>query len=100
MGDVGPEASRIQFNASGQVAYAPGDVTGPSGARAGRNDLYPVPTMGPGGLIARVGDSQPFPIGAGARQLTMPANGRLYLGVNDDIHADNTGSFQVGVRRR
>jgi hypothetical protein len=91
---------RIQFNANGQVAYAPGDVTGPSGARAGRNDLYPVPTMGPGGLIARVGDGTPFPIGAGARQLTMPANGRLYLGVNDDIHADNTGSFQVNVRRR
>jgi hypothetical protein len=91
---------RVQFNAAGQVAYAPDDRVGASGARAGRNDLYPVPTMGPGGLIAKVGDGTPFPIGAGARQLTMPANGRLYLGVNDDIHADNTGAFQVNVRRR
>ena len=91
---------RIQFNASGQVSYAPGQAVAASGARAGRNDQYPVPTMGPGGVIARVGDSAPFPIGAGARQLTMPANGRLYLGINDDVHADNSGSFQVAVRRR
>jgi hypothetical protein len=92
---------RIQFNGSGQVSYAPGPpAVGPSGARAGRNDLYPVPNMGPGGLIAKVGDSAPFPVGAGARQLTMSSSGRLYLGVNDDMHADNTGAFQVAVRRR
>jgi hypothetical protein len=27
----------------------------------------------------------------------MPASGRLFLGVNDDHHADNSGNFVVKV---
>jgi hypothetical protein len=28
----------------------------------------------------------------------MPAAGRLFLGVNDDHHADNSGTFNVAVK--
>ena len=30
----------------------------------------------------------------------MPADGRLYLGVNDDDYRDNTGTFDVQIYRR
>ena len=37
-----------------------------------------------GGLIGRVGNSRPFPIGSNSQPITMPENGRLYLGINDE----------------
>ena len=53
-----------------------------------------------GGLIGRVGNSAPFPIGANVQPIRMPANGTLLLGVNDDATADNSGFFSVVVTRR
>ena len=91
---------RIQFNTSGQVSYAPDQRANAAGVRGSTSGGYPVPMMGAGGLIAKVGDSSAFPVGEGSRQLTMPSDGRLYLGINDDDHSDNSGAFQVAVRRR
>ena len=54
--------------------------------------------MGVGGLVARVGNSAPFPIGSNTNGITMPADGRLMLGVNDDI-LDNSGAFYVQINR-
>jgi hypothetical protein len=45
-------------------------------------------------LIGRVGNTRPFVIGSES-DVTMPANGRLYFGVNDDYVGDNSGSFVV-----
>jgi len=59
----------------------------------------PVPEMATGGLIGRVGNSAAFPIGSNQQPITMPATGRLYLGINDDVVADNSGAFSVSVRR-
>jgi hypothetical protein len=98
------KGDRISFMTTGQVRIAPGTsaehMASPDGAGqfAGRGS-YPVPAMAAGGLIARVDNSAPFPIGSNSAPITMPANGRLYLGVNDDIVADNTGTFAVTVRR-
>jgi hypothetical protein len=50
-------------------------------------------------LIGRVGNSQPFVIGAES-DVTMPASGRLYFGVNDDDVRDNTGSFVIEMYPR
>jgi hypothetical protein len=50
-----------------------------------------------GGLIGRVGDSEPFGIGNQTDPLPMPASGHLFLGVNDDHLADNEGSFRVVI---
>jgi hypothetical protein len=54
----------------------------------------PLPGVVGGLLIGRVGNGQPFAIGANA-DITMPANGRLYLGINDDYPGDNSGNFVV-----
>ena len=39
-----------------------------------------------------------FAIGNQTTPLPMPADGRLFLGVNDDEVNDNTGEFVVDVR--
>jgi hypothetical protein len=105
--DTGIEVSRgerISFETTGEVHWGQGNtqVAGPDGAnierRLRRN--YPVPEMGVGGLIARVDNSRPFPIGSNTGPITMPADGILYLGINDDSHGDNSGAFFVRVRRR
>lgn len=95
---------RIAFITSGQIQIAQGsnpDYTATadgSGIDAPRMN-YPVPAMGVGGLIARVDNGAPFPIGSNSQPIAMPANGRLYLGVNDTIVNDNSGAFIVSIRR-
>jgi hypothetical protein len=91
---------RLQLDAAGTIQYAPGLSTAPGGRAGAASASYPVPGAGAGALIARVGGSAPFAVGAGARDLTMPEDGRLFLGVNDDNVADNRGAFIVSIRRR
>jgi hypothetical protein len=92
---------RIQINASGQVQYAAGArAANANGQREAASGAYPVPMMGAGGLIARVGESAPFAVGAGSREFTMPGDGRLFLGINDDDVSDNSGAYAVAIRRR
>jgi hypothetical protein len=52
-----------------------------------------------GGLIFRVGNGAPSSIGSNNQPIVMPADGRLYLGVNDDQFSDNTGAFVVTIIR-
>jgi hypothetical protein len=74
-------------------------TAGPAGG-ATRSQRYPVQSAGVGALIAKVGDSgTPFLIGDNRNSVTMPATGRLWLGVNDDNFNDNAGSFKVTVIR-
>lgn len=87
----------IHFRASGNVGLStnPSDYATPSGAVDGRMaGNSPLRGVTGGLLIGRVGNSQPFAIGTES-DVTMPANGRLYFGVNDDDVRDNTGSFVV-----
>ena len=91
---------RVYFTTNGQITVGPGfvataDGSGTAGARAG----LPVPGMPAGGLIARVNNGAPFPIGANSQAIVMPAGGRLYVGVNDDNFGDNSGFFAVTVRK-
>ena len=83
LGEVGPEGGRV----------------GGFGAIVGTR---PVPSAGPGALIGYIrlanGQmSQPFFVGT---QLTLraPADGRLYLAINDDDYSDNGGAFKVTIR--
>jgi len=89
----------IHFRASGNVSLShnPGDYGTPAGANDGRlAGNSPLPGVTGGLLIGRVGNSRPFAIGAES-DITMPANGRLYLGVNDDDVGDNSGNFVVEI---
>jgi hypothetical protein len=98
---------QVTINASGMVIAGrrAGEV-GPEGGRtSGLGAIVgtrPVPTSGPGALIGyiRVANgqvSQPFLVG-NQLILTVPADGRLFLAVNDDDYSDNGGSFKVRVK--
>jgi len=91
----------IAFQGSGEIAV--GQSGGMSAGVDGKSDMrspnYPVPVMPVGGLIGRVGNSAPFPIGGNQQGIRMPANGRLMLGVNDNEMGDNSGFFSVVVNR-
>jgi hypothetical protein len=96
---------QIRFQTNGEIRVASGNgpeaVANANGAgnfNAPRNN-YPVPAMAVGGLIFKVGNSAPSPIGANNNPIRMPANGRLYLGVNDDGFGDNSGAFNVTIMR-
>jgi PA-IL-like protein len=93
---------QIAFVANGTVS-ATGDrnvTAGADGHRGVQTPGSPVAAMPVGGLIARIGNGRPFPIGSSRQAIAIPANGRLFLGVNDTFHDDNTGGFDVEIYRR
>ena len=102
-GVVVRQGERISFESSGQVRWGSGQaqVAGPEGAdiQTSERRNYPVPQWGVGALVARVGNSRPFAIGSSSEAIVMPADGELYLGVNDSGRSDNSGSFSVRITR-
>jgi len=92
---------RISFNTSGNVEYGRGMNAGPDGDKNMSPRVgYAIRDMPVGGMIGRVGNGAPFPIGSTSSSITMPAGGRLFLGVNDDDYGDNSGGFDVQIYRR
>jgi hypothetical protein len=94
---------QITFNSTGDVKYGPdqADMASPAGARSQRFEQNaPLPGNYVGALIARVGNGEPFPIGGPTATVAMPANGQLFLGINDSIVNDNSGEFRVTITRR
>ena len=67
------------------------------GASSGQRPSGPMANVPVGALLGRVGPVAVFAIG-NQTTLPMPADGRLFLGVNDDQVADNHGEFAVDVR--
>lgn len=104
------QGDRVSFNASGEIRLSSNanDVATPAGATSGRRpNGGPMPQVLAGALLGRIGPTSIFAIGNQAVPLTMPADGRLFLGINDDDVADNSGEFRVdvvaptgGLRRR
>jgi hypothetical protein len=90
----------VSFNASGRVQLSTNakDTAGPAGAESGRRPTGPMAAVLAGALIGRIGPVSMFAIGNQTTPLPMPADGRLFLGVNDDVVNDNTGEFVVDVR--
>jgi hypothetical protein len=82
---------RIQY--SGQAAH----ITGADGASGVTRPRAPMPNMPVGALVARVGNSAPFFVGARANAVRVPQAGRLSFAINDDILTDNSGEFRVSV---
>jgi Ca2+-binding EF-hand superfamily protein len=101
--DTGLEAragDTLDITATGRVQYSRqfNDVTGPNGNPGITRPRAPMPNMPVGALVARVGNSAPFFVGARGNALRVPQNGRLYLGINDDILNDNSGEFRVNIQ--
>jgi hypothetical protein len=100
------QGQAVSFTSSGEVtlsadssdkATTGGSVTGRKAASA------PIPTAAAGALIGRVSGAR----GRGAnsvvaigdqKTVAMPAAGRLFLRVNDDHLADNSGQFEVRIK--
>src|SRR5262245_48958285 len=91
----------ITFQATGTINFGPnaGQSSGVDGKSDTRSPNYPVSAMPVGGLIGKVANSAPFPIGGNQQGIRMPANGRLMLGVNDNELGDNNGFFSVVVSK-
>lgn len=92
---------RVAFTAEGEVqlsgeaddkASAAGSLKGRLAANA------PMPNVLAGALIGRIGNGAPFAIGNQTVPLPMPADGLLWLGINDDAAADNSGQLVVTMR--
>jgi Ca2+-binding EF-hand superfamily protein len=90
----------VMLDAAGRVVLSsdPSDTASPQGSDKGRraNDA-PLRDQPAGGLIGRIGESEPIYLGS-SRSVQAPASGRLYLSVNDDHLPDNRGEFRVNVR--
>jgi len=102
------KGDRVTFNVTGQVQLSDDatDTAHSAGSlRQRRATGSPLPQHFAGALIAKIGNSAPFPIGDNSAPITMPADGQLYLGINDDEVSDNRGelvvqmSHQRGSRR-
>jgi len=92
---------RLTFTTTGEVrlSSAGDDVAQPAGAISGRKVAgSPMPSAIAGALIGRIGNGQPFGIG-NLTSVVAPATGMLFLGINDDHVADNSGEFRVEIKR-
>ena len=89
----------IYFESSGEIRWGPSRRAGPSGEQnSPNNPSRPMPNRPGASLIGRVGDSRDyFFIGEDRGAIRVRNGGRLYLGINDDNLADNTGYFTVIV---
>jgi hypothetical protein len=93
---------RVMFQASGSIMYgrSEGQTATPDGGGERRSN-YPDPSVPVGALIGKVGNNgTPFAIGNQRQALSMPASGRLFLGVNDNERGDNSGAFSVLVAKQ
>nr|MBA3241655.1 hypothetical protein [Acidobacteriota bacterium] len=109
--DTGVEVragDRVTLSATGTiVAGQRAGAVSPNGRQGGAsavfgNARYPFPQAGAGallGVLRTTGgqQTQPFLVGA-QTTFTAPADGRLYLLINDDNYGDNSGSFSVRIR--
>jgi hypothetical protein len=98
---------QITFSTTGTVIAGRriGEV-GPEGARSSGFGAIvgtrPLPNAGPGALIGYIRQtnsqaSQVFLVGS-QLTFTAPADGRLFLLINDDNYSDNGGAFKVKIR--
>jgi hypothetical protein len=91
----------LAFRTTGQIrlSHDSTESVPPAGVR-GRSigGGAPMPGGPVGALLGRIGDGQPFLIG-NQTSVRMPADGRLHLGVNDDVVADNSGDYEVMIAR-
>lgn len=100
------QGDTISFLATGQIRWSnrsSEQLVGPNGSTSklkARLGSYPVPTMGAGALIAKIGPKgTPFAVGE-RTAITAPTTGTVYLGINDNFFSDNSGTFQVTITKQ
>ncbi|MCR2814673.1 CHAT domain-containing protein [Microbacterium jiangjiandongii] len=89
----------LQIRATGIVQHGgtADRASGPDGMDGERLDTNVVDDANHAALIGRVGESgAPFLVGS-ALDMTCPADGALFLGINDEGYVGNVGDFDVTV---
>lgn len=90
----------VTFNTTGEIKLGPEatDVATAAGSTAGRNAVNgPLPQSLAGALIGKIGvNGKPFGIG-NQTSVPMPADGLLFLGINDGELNNNEGEFRVEI---
>lgn len=92
---------RVQFSVNGEIQLSADekDKAAAAGSLIGRKaPNAPAPQHLAGALLGRIGGGAPFAIGNQTDPLPMPEEGALWIGVNDDVVADNKGEFIVTIR--
>jgi hypothetical protein len=89
----------LSFSSTGEIQLSDdaSDLADANGSKTARySPNAPMKQVLAGALIGRIGNGAPFAVGN--QTITAPASGILFLGVNDDQHADNKGNFQVVIK--
>jgi len=95
---------KLHITAKGTVTMGKDTGVTPAGVQRGWVDtLRPlmVPAAGRGTLVGRIGTSDaatPFVVGADGT-VTVPVDGRLYLGINQDALQAPSGKYEVHIDR-
>ena len=90
----------VYFEATGQARWGRDRRDGPAGERnSPPNPGRPMPNRNAAALIGKIGsDSNDlFFVGDETGPVRVRGNGRLFLGINDDVLTDNSGNFRVVV---
>ena len=89
---------QVFFQASGEVRWGPNRRDGAAGERnSPYNAGRPLPDRPAASLSGRIGEQDIFFIGADTMPFRVRSNGRLYLGINDDVLTDNSGALNVKI---
>lgn len=97
--DVRP-GQTVYFEAQGEVRWGRDRRDGVAGERnSPPNPGRPMPNRNAAALIGKIGNDSGdlFFIGDDTGPVRLRGNGRLYLGINDDVLTDNSGNFRVVV---
>ena len=90
----------VYFEATGRARWGRDRQDGPAGERnSPPNPGRPMPNRNAAALIGKIGsDSNDlFFIGDETGPVRVRGNGRLFLGINDDVLTDNSGNFRVVI---
>jgi hypothetical protein len=94
------EGESLVLRADGEISFAPNERASAAGIPRGtRGGATPLPNAPAGALIGRIDNGPAFLIGR-QTSVRMPASGKLFLGINDDVVDDNSGEFQVVIAGR
>jgi hypothetical protein len=92
------KGERINITVDGQIGYGSGLKCGPDGVTRKAPDASSIIGVQHAAVIGLVGGSgAPFYVGTDYNGVA-PATGRLLLGINDVVVADNSGHFTATVR--
>ena len=93
------DGQKIEFYSEGQICLKDEsfDCCGPDGISGKTSFWATMELENLGVLIGRIGEEgKPFVIGS-KQGGTIEGGGRLYLGINDSVHNDNSGYINVKI---